>query len=271
MDEISRETQEGVPWCMLFADDIVLVDESRTELNARLATWKAALEAKGLRVNTTKTEYLCCNFSGDQRSEEIEVRVDEHVLHPKESFRYLGSFIHKDGGVEDDVTYRIKAGWLKWRSATGVLCDKKVPLKLKGKFYRVAIRPAMLYGSECWPIKKDHERKMEVAEMRMLRWTCGRTLLDMIPNTSIRTSLGVASIIDKMREGRLRWFGHVRRRLPTDVVRRVEMITVDGARRRGRPRRKWEDSVRIDLKVLDLSEDMTSDRKLWRHRIRVVE
>ncbi|GKC08006.1 retrovirus-related pol polyprotein LINE-1 [Tanacetum coccineum] len=52
-------------------------------------------------------------------------------------------------GLRDDGTHRIQAGWLKWRAATGVLCDKNVPLKLKGKFYWMAIRPAMLYGSEC--------------------------------------------------------------------------------------------------------------------------
>lgn len=58
---------------------------------------------------------------------------------------------------------------MKWRAATGILCDKNVPLKLKGKFYRVTVRPAMLYGSECWPLRKTLTNRMEVAEMRMLR------------------------------------------------------------------------------------------------------
>ncbi|KAE8694700.1 Spermidine synthase 2 [Hibiscus syriacus] len=74
-----------------------------------------------------------------------------------------------------------------------------------------------------------------------------------------------------MWEGRLRWFGHVLRRQPSDAVRRVESITVDGARRRGRPRRKWEDCLRSDLKDLALTEDMTSDRKVWRLNTRVAE
>lgn len=44
--------------------------------------------------------------------------------------------IHKEGCVEDDVTQHIKVRWLKWRKVPRVLCDKKVPLKLKRKLYR---------------------------------------------------------------------------------------------------------------------------------------
>ncbi|GJV02009.1 transport protein Sec24-like CEF [Tanacetum coccineum] len=158
---------------------------------------------------------------------------------------------------------------MKWMAATGVLCDRNVLLKLKGKFYRVAIRPAMLYGSECWPITKALANRVEVAELRMLRWTCGRTLLDMIPNGVYRALLEVETIINKMREGRLRWFGHVRRRPQSSPVRRVEALVVDGLRRRGRPKLRWEDRVKHDMKELLLSEDMTSDRNEWRARISV--
>jgi len=84
------------------------------------------------------------------------------------------------------VNHRIQAGWLKWRRASGVLCDKKVPLKLKGKFYRTAVRPAMLYGTECWAIKSQHGSKVRVAEMRMLRWMSGKTRQDRIRNDTIR-------------------------------------------------------------------------------------
>ncbi|XP_071715160.1 uncharacterized protein [Rutidosis leptorrhynchoides] len=108
----------------------------------------------------------------------------------------------------------------------------------------------MLYGSECWPMTKAQERRMEVAEMRMLRWTCGKTMLDMIPNSVFRENLEVRSISDKLREGRLRWFGHVRRRPLTAPVRRVEELTVDGVRIRGRPARRWEDRIKMDLKEL---------------------
>ncbi|RXI01174.1 hypothetical protein DVH24_001408 [Malus domestica] len=61
---------------------------------------------------------------------------------------------------------------MKWKSASGVLCDRRMLLKLKGKFYRTAIRSAMLYGTECWAVKHQHIHKMGAAEMRMLRWSC---------------------------------------------------------------------------------------------------
>ena len=50
-----------------------------------------------------------------------------------------------------------------------------MPAKLKEKIFWIAIRPAMTYGVECWPIKKQYMYKMDVAEMRMLKWLCGKT------------------------------------------------------------------------------------------------
>ena len=120
--------------------------------------------------------------------------------------------------------YRIQASWLQWQAATGVLCDRKFPIRLKGKFYRVAIRLALLYGTECWPVKKFHEQKMEVAEMRMQRWMCCNTIIDRIKNQEFREKLGVSPLAAKMRENRLRWFGHVQKKDFDSPVRRVESI-----------------------------------------------
>ena len=45
MDELTRAIQDEIPWCMLFADDIVLIDETRAEVNAKLELWRQAMEA----------------------------------------------------------------------------------------------------------------------------------------------------------------------------------------------------------------------------------
>ena len=55
MDELTRHMQDEVPWCMLFADDIVLVVETKVEVNAKLELWREALESKGLKISRNKT------------------------------------------------------------------------------------------------------------------------------------------------------------------------------------------------------------------------
>ena len=107
--------------------------------------------------------------------------------------------------------------------------------------------------------------------MRMLRWMCGNTMIDHIPNVTFRCLLSVEAISNKIREGRLRWYGHVRRKCNSVSVRRVEHISIRGKRKRGRPRRTWADQLSLDMGALDLTGDMTVDRNDWRRRIRVVE
>ena len=97
---------------------------------------------------------MMCDFSAT-RYEGGDVTLDGQVVVQKDTFRYLGSVLQKDDDIDEDVRHRISAGWLKWWQTSGILCDKRVPQNLKGKFYRTAIRPAMLYGAECWPKKGD--------------------------------------------------------------------------------------------------------------------
>jgi hypothetical protein len=153
IDEVTRDIQGSIAWCMLFADDVVLVDESRTGVHQKLELWRRTLEAKGFSLSRSKTEYMKCDFSSTTQ-EEGDVRLDGQVVPKKDTLHYLGSMLQKNGNIDEDVSHRIKAGWLKCRRASGVLCDPRVPLKLKDKFYRTVIRPAMLYGAECWPTKR---------------------------------------------------------------------------------------------------------------------
>ncbi|KAG5627424.1 hypothetical protein H5410_012642 [Solanum commersonii] len=207
---------------------------SQDLVNARLEVWRQALESKGFKLSMTKTEYLRCKFSDVLDEADVEVRLTTQIIPKKESFKYLGL-------------------------ASGVLCDKKIPPRLKGKFYRVVVRPALLYGAKCWSVKNAYVQKMHVAEMRMLRWMCGHTRSDKIRNEVIREKVGVASVVDKLRKARLRWFGHVKRaslRCPSEEVE-------------GRPKKYWGEVIKQDLAQLHLTEDMTLDRKEWRPRIRV--
>nr|XP_016480851.1 PREDICTED: uncharacterized protein LOC107801947 [Nicotiana tabacum] len=88
-------------------------------------------------------------------------------------------------------------------------------------------------------------KKMNVAEMRMLRWMCGHTRMYKIMNEDFWEKMGMTPINDKMRAMRLRWFGHMRRRSPDAPVRRCERLALVGMRRgRGRPKKYWGDVIR---------------------------
>ena len=73
------------------------------------------------------------------------------------------------------------------------------------------VRPAALYGSETWVMKKQHLCKLEGAEMKCLRVIRGVTRRDRMMNEEVPRDVGVMQMRDKMQESRLRWYGHVRR------------------------------------------------------------
>jgi hypothetical protein len=98
-------------WFMLFADDVVLMDESRTGVDQKLELWRRTLEAKCFRLSRSKTEYKKCDFSAT--TQEGGVRLDGQVIPKKDTFRYLGSMLQKNEDIDEDVSLRIKADRLK--------------------------------------------------------------------------------------------------------------------------------------------------------------
>lgn len=76
-----------------------------------------------------------------------------------DTFKYIGSIIHEDEKVECDITSQMNTRWVKWKQPSGIPCDKKISHKQKGKFYHTVSRPIVLYGAECWDLKKKQEKK----------------------------------------------------------------------------------------------------------------
>jgi hypothetical protein len=75
---------------------------------------------------------------------------------------------------------------------------------------------------------------------------------DKIRNDNIRERIGVASMLEKMVETRLRWFGHVERRNVDFVVRRVDHDS-QVTRGRGRPRKTMRETIKKDLEINELN------------------
>lgn len=76
---------------MLFADDVVLIEEMKAWVNAMLEIWREILgDLKGFRVSKLKAEYMMCKFSG-RRHRDFGI------------IEYLGSLIQKDREINGDV------------------------------------------------------------------------------------------------------------------------------------------------------------------------
>ncbi|XP_047263759.1 uncharacterized protein LOC124896264 [Capsicum annuum] len=186
----------------LHQDDVVLIDETRSGVNVKLEVWRQILKSKGFRLSRSKMEYLECKFSEVSHDSNVVAKLDSHPISKRDNFKYMGSMIQKDGEIDEDVNHWNGVGWMKWRLASGILYDKNVPPKLKGKFYRVMVKPALLCT------KKDRIR-----------------------NEVIRNRVGVDSVEAKIREMRLRWFGHVLRRSTDVSVRRCKRLARDDFKR----------------------------------------
>ena len=94
---------------MLFTDDVVLVDESRTGVNQKLELWRETLESKGFRLSRTKTKYMRCDF-GTTTQEEEDVSLEGQVVPMKDTFRYLGSMLQRDGDIDEVLAIESKQG-----------------------------------------------------------------------------------------------------------------------------------------------------------------
>ena len=207
MDVLQTEIGKEPPWVMLFADDLVICEHSRAEVELQLERWRETFESHGLRVSRGKTEYMPCP------EKDQTIYIQEQEVKTVKTFKYLGSMLNANGGAEKGVNNRVKIAWSKWRETTGVMCDRNIPTKLKDKVYKTAIKPAMVYGAEWRAVRKKEERKLHTTEMRMLRWARGKTRLDHVRNVDIWKEACMYPMAEFLREKRLRWFGHVQREI----------------------------------------------------------
>jgi len=72
-----------------------------------------------------------------------EVTLGGEAIPKVDKFKYLGSIIEKRGDIDDDIDHCIRVGWQKWINKSRVLCDKKIPIRLKGQVYCMVVRLAL--------------------------------------------------------------------------------------------------------------------------------
>ena len=89
-----------------------------------------------------------CKYSVSRSFHNKGMKIQNQEIAKSYKFQYLDTIFSKNGEIVDDITHRIQVGWLKWRATFGVLCNRRVPPKLKGKFYKTIIKT----GDAIWDI-----------------------------------------------------------------------------------------------------------------------
>ncbi|BHF76189.1 hypothetical protein SprV_0501928700 [Sparganum proliferum] len=190
--------------------------------------------------------------------------------------------------------------WRFWRTAVKIGKDifethrivclwnrRDLSIATKIRVYRASVRSVLLYGCECWALRVEDGRKLEVFDHHCLRIILRVKFTDSVSNETVRARCdNIARITQAIHERRLRWFGHVLRRPPQEL----SVTALDPAllshwrRRRGGQFKTWLDTVRQDMEVVlgpsvfglrrwrrewvELSRSAAADRHVWRGTVR---
>ena len=140
----------------------------------------------------------------------ISWQVDGETMGAMTNFIFLGSKI----AVNGDCSHEIKIRLLTVRKAVtnldSILKSRDITLLTKARIVKAIIFPAVLYGCECWTIKKAEHQRIDAFELR-----CWRRLLR-VPSTAERSNQSILEEINPeysleglMLKLKLQYFGHL--------------------------------------------------------------
>ena len=139
----------------------------------------------------------------------------------------------------------------------------------RGKIYQCCVRPVLLYCCETWELTVADEMRLRGVERRMIRMMCGVRLVDRVSSDVLRDKVGiVVTIKDFIIQRRLRGYGHVIRQDIGSQIREVMEHEIPGKRKKGQPRKSWEECVKKDLERYGLRREDAYDRVKWREHIK---
>ena len=125
-----------------------------------------------------------------------------------------------------------------------------------------------LYACETWTLTADMEKRIQAMEMRCFRRLLDISYRDHVTNAEIRDRISQAigpyeDLLTTVKKRKLKWFGHVTR--GEGLAKTVLQGTVEGGRRKGRQRKRWEDNI-TEWTGLRLSELVrrAEDREEWK-------
>lgn len=250
---------------MLFADDAAIATHTEDELQYLMDQFSKACDDFGLTISVKKTQIL---HQGTETNPNITLNNDTLVNVDK--FTYLGSTVTCNLSLDVEINQRIaKAATTLGRLSERVWDNNSLTRSTKMGVYRACVLSTLLYGSETWTTYARQERRLNTFHQRSLRRILGISWRDKVTNTDILSMARLPSLLNILRQRRLRWIGHVRRmpdgRIPKDLFY-GELSK--GKRSVGRPYLRYKDVLKRDLNAVNIDpslwEHLAEDRDNWR-------
>jgi len=83
-----------------------------------------------------------------------------------------------------------------------MVINRDISLIRRGRLFSSCVRSSMVHGSETWPVRKENEVALQLAEMRMVRWMCNVKVKDRLPSKELRERLGIDDIMLILQQNR---------------------------------------------------------------------
>ena len=147
-----------------------------------------------------------------------------------------------------------------------LLKHPSISTSTKAKLINAIFLPTLTYQCQTWSLTKDLERKLVTCEMKCLRKAVNKTRRDKIRNEVIRDMAGAKPVLQHIKQQQVKWFGHITRMPINQPALRAHNTKYSGWRARGRPRKRWSDSVADTLRTQGMSlpqaTRLAADRQL---------
>jgi hypothetical protein len=174
-------------------------------------------------------------------------------------FKYLGVTLTNQNEIHDEIKSKLNSGNACSYSVQNILSSRLISKNLKIKIYKTLILPVVLYGCETWSLTLGEEHRLRVghrlrvSENRVLRRIFGPKREEdgswrKLHNDELHSLYYSPNIVRMIKARRMRWAGHVARVGEGRGVYRVLVGRPLGRRPLGRPRRRREDNIKMDLR-----------------------
>ncbi|KAJ4431865.1 hypothetical protein ANN_20471 [Periplaneta americana] len=258
---------------LVYADDVNMSGENPQMIRENTGILLEASKEIGLEVNPEKTKYMI--MSRDQNIvRNGTIKIGDLSFEEVEKFKYLAATVTNINDTRQEIKHRINMGNASYYSVEKLLSSSLLSKNLKVRIYKTVILPVVLYGCETWTLTLREEQRLRVFENKVLRKIFGAKRNEVtgewrkLHNAELHALCISPDIIRNIKSRRLRWAGHVTRMGEFRNAYRVLVGRPEGKRPLGRPRRRWEDNIKMDLREVGYDDrewiNLAQDREQWR-------